>query len=130
MEGIYSVSYQGDTLGQVCLKQQGLYYRVSCRCRLPERKNYVLELRNDEKKQNLGILYPVEQDHFGLDMMISAKKLGQGRPEFHLLPKSDPRKEVVLDAPIPTEVLQQLEYCRLSNQAGVYYLVLQPEKNI
>lgn len=45
-----------------------------------------------DKQENLGIVVPMDGG-FGLDTSLAAKKLGQGKPEFQLVPKHEISKE-------------------------------------
>lgn len=86
MEGYYAVSFANQSVGKVQVIRQGLYYRFICSCRLSGDVVCRLKVVCGGKEENLGIVVPV-QDGFGLDTKIPAKRLGEGKPEFYLVPK-------------------------------------------
>ena len=83
MEGEYLVAYQGKTVGKVQVIQQGLYYRVICRCQVPQ--SPILRLYGvwEDKRENLGVVLPAEKGA-ALDKKILAKRFGQGQVQFQL----------------------------------------------
>ena len=86
MEGYYGVCFGRDMVGKVQVLQQGLYYRIICRCRISGEIVCRLMVSCGGKKENLGIVVPMDGG-FGLDTRIPAKRLAVGTPEFILVPK-------------------------------------------
>ena len=88
MERYYSVSGNGTQEGKVLVKQQGLYYDFSCRCRLSGDVMYRLQVTCGSVHENLGILVP-KDGCFVLHTKIPVKRLGTGDMFFTLLPKQE-----------------------------------------
>lgn len=88
MEGTYGVYFGGDQAGKVQVIRQGLYYCFHCRCRLTGAVMCRLEVSCGGKRESLGILVPMDGS-FGLDTKIPAKRLGEGKPEFIIVPKHE-----------------------------------------
>lgn len=88
MEGNYGVYFGKDQVGKVQLLRQGLYYRFICRCRLSGEIVCRLMVKCGGNRENLGVVVPVDGG-FGLDTKLPAKRLGEGTPEFFLLPKHE-----------------------------------------
>lgn len=86
MEGNYCVYFGNQQVGKVSVQRQGLYYRFSCRCRLASEAVCRLRILCGNVQENLGILIPMG-DGFGLDTKIPVKRMGEGKPEFQLVPK-------------------------------------------
>ena len=74
MEGLYEVTCGKTVVGKVQLVQQGLYYRVTCRCHLPDEQVYRLYAVQDGCRENIGVVIP-EGDGSTLNKKIPAKKL-------------------------------------------------------
>ncbi len=91
MEGNYAVRLGTDRIGKVNVQRKGLYYQFACRCRLSGTGVFRLRISCGGKQEDLGILVPIE-DGFGLDTKIPAKRLGEGEPEFTLIPKHEMRQ--------------------------------------
>ena len=86
MEGNYAVTFGKNTVGKVQVLREGLYYSFYCRCQLSGDVVYRLAVRCGESDESLGVLVPMEGG-FGLKKRIPAKRLGQGSPDFFLMPK-------------------------------------------
>ena len=92
MVGTYEIRLGSSPVGQITVERQGLYYRISCRCRLPGKGMHRLIASCDGKREDLGTLVPME-GAFGLEKRIPVKRLGEGKPEFLLTSKENVRKE-------------------------------------
>ena len=60
MIGIFEIKEGGGPVGQVTVEQQGLYYRISCRCSLTEKTMRRLVVVSGDKREDLGTLVPME----------------------------------------------------------------------
>lgn len=89
MEQQYSVSLNGKPCGKVTVTRQGLYYRIRCRCLLPDNDIFRLQAACGMTKENLGVLVPTE-DRFGLTTRIPVKQLREGELTFSVIPKREP----------------------------------------
>lgn len=88
LEGTYGVYFGNQLMGKVQVLRQGLYYRFICRCQLTGDVVCRLLVACGDKQESLGVVVPMDGG-FGLDTLLPAKRLGQGKPEFLLLPKHD-----------------------------------------
>lgn len=88
LEGTYGVYFGNQLMGKVQVLRQGLYYRFICRCQLTGDVVCRLSVACGDKQESLGVVVPMDGG-FGLDTLLPAKRLGQGKPEFLLLPKHD-----------------------------------------
>lgn len=86
MIGTFEIRKGSSPIGKVTVERQGLYYRITCRCSLTGEVMHHLVVSSGEKREDLGTLVPFD-GAFGLEKRIPVKKLGEGEPEFHLLPK-------------------------------------------
>lgn len=86
MAETYDITFEAASVGTARMEKQGLYYRFVCRCRLPEKGLYRIHVICGDKREDLGICVPVDGS-FGMDKMISAKRLGEGTPAFELVIK-------------------------------------------
>ena len=83
MDGFYEVIYGNAAVGKVSLKQQGLYCRIVCRCRIPKDQICRLYVLTESGRENLGVLVP-EGDGFILDRKIPVKRLVGAKLQFVL----------------------------------------------
>ena len=121
MAETYDITFEAAPIGTARMEKQGLYYRFVCRCRLPEEGLYRIHVILGDKREDLGICVPVD-GAFGMDKMISAKRLGEGTPAFELVirdwqppeqkkePEEAPAEEIIqaaealtAEAPKPNE---------------------------
>lgn len=73
-------------MGTAVVTKEGLYYRFSCRCRCPGEPMRRILLICAGEQLDLGVCIPVD-GQFGLEKRIPCKYLGEGMPEFRLVPK-------------------------------------------
>lgn len=73
MEGIFDVIRCGQVVGRVEVKREGLYCRISCRCRAAD--GQIHRLYADREK--LGVLIP-ERGELVLETKVTAKRLKDG----------------------------------------------------
>ena len=83
MVGIYDVRLGDRLVGQVEVEQLGLYYRFSCRCRIPGGQVHRLGVSCGGGYQDLGVCVPMGTE-FGLQRKLPCKQFLAGRPEFLL----------------------------------------------
>ena len=128
MEGTYEVTYDGQSVGNVTVAKQGLYYHFSCQCQLTKESIYRLIMKNDGREYDLGILTPLDR-RFGMNTSISLKKVGTGTPEFYLFSKQ--QSALINLSPVspdePFSYISRLESAFLVNSKGKKSLVFRKE---
>ena len=83
MDGSYEVFWSGRAVGRAEAAREGLYYRITCRCRLPGREMLRLWMDCGEGEVDLGLCVPMGGE-FGTEKRIPAKRCGPGKPRFLL----------------------------------------------
>lgn len=83
MDGTWNVYFEGETVGTCSLQEQGLYYRVQCRCSMITNGICRLKMQCGEQSLDLGIMVP-EEGALCLNRSIPAKKLPRGQLQFAL----------------------------------------------
>ena len=91
MIGDFEIKDGVNAVGKATVEQQGLYYRISCRCHLMGKGMHRLMVCCNEKQEDLGTLVPMD-GAFGLEKRIPVKRLGEGQPEFLLMSKDRVQK--------------------------------------
>ena len=120
MVGVYDALLSGVPVGTVQVTREGLYYAISCTCRIPGEMIHRLTAFCAEAIP-IGILVP-EQGGFVLQTRIPVKRFPAGKPEFRILPKHAP-----LDIPlIPLSPEEPFQYLQRLKDA---YLVRKREEN-
>lgn len=117
MIGRYKVRYNGETVGDVEVSREGLYYRIRCICRLNGDKIYRLTLSD----MNLGILVP-EHGEFYLNVKRPVKHCLFNRPDFSIADSSNNWQPVSRDKPFC--FLQSMDTARLQIRDGVPGILL------
>lgn len=82
------VTVGSRSVGRVQVRRQGLYYVFHCRCALSGETPWRLEAACGEKKEDLGVLVPMDGG-FGLDTRVPVKHFLEGQPEFSLEPRQE-----------------------------------------
>ena len=114
MEGIYPVFFGKDQVGKVQVCRQGLYYRFFCRCQISGEVVCRLTVCCGGVSENLGVVVP-SGEGFGLETRIPCKRLGQGMPEFRLVP----RHETAMGIFVPLSPEEPFAYIR--NLKNAYF---------
>lgn len=130
MEGTYELRQGSSPAGTVCVRRQGLYYQFSCRCRLAGTQMYRLMVTCGDKTEDLGLCVPMD-GQFGLEKRIPCKRLGEGVPEFRLLPRLEKSRGqfVAVYPDEPFSYMARLKDAFLAYQAGQMGIVLKQEKD-
>lgn len=68
----FEITLNGKPLGTATVEKQGLYYRISCRCLLPDRKIHTIWVRWSDGSRKLGVCVP-EGQYFCLDTKVPTK---------------------------------------------------------
>lgn len=127
MEGNYPVYFGTQPVGKVQVLRQGLYYKFHCRCQLSGEVICRLYVTSADKRESLGVVVPMGEG-FGLDTRLAAKRLGEGKPQFHLAPKQEKpeRKLVPISPEEPFAYLSRLKDAYLTEQNGQPVAVITP----
>lgn len=125
MVGSFDIRLGDRTVGRAVVEKQGLYYRFSCRCRLNGEQMRRLMVCCDGKKEDLGILIPMD-GQFGIEKKIPCKRFGDGMPEFRIQSKEEKREGVFI--PVypeePFAYIRRLEKAYLAHQEGQVGIVI------
>ena len=73
MEGKFDVTLEGQSVGAVEVKREGLYCRISCRCRMVDQEVHRLYAGGEK----IGVLIP-EYGKLTLETRVAAKRLKPG----------------------------------------------------
>lgn len=125
MEGTYPVLLGTQTVGEIRVQRQGLYYCFHCRCSLSGELIYRLAVTCGGKTENLGLPVP-EGDHFVLRTKLPVKRFAQGSAEFRILPKhGDLKEEFVPICPEePFRYLSRLQNAYLQRRGDIMGIVV------
>ena len=125
LNGSYELKQGDKVVGNVQVEKQGLYYRISCRCRLTGNEIHRLTVTCGGRTENLGICVPMEGG-FGVEKKLPCKNLGQGTPEFTLVPKQEKMqgKFVAVYPEEPFSYMARLKGAFLARQAEQLGIVI------
>ena len=113
---VFDVFYGKEAAGTVLLKKEGLYYNLSCHCKLIEGLLRLVAY-GEHDTVPIGICAP-EGTGIGICRKLSAKRLGPPPWRFALLDVK-PEVFVPLGGELPTVVLQNLEKARFCTRDGM-----------
>lgn len=131
MNKIFEIKMDGQRIGEVEMKKEGLYYRFQCRCQLVQPNICTITLFSNGKEHKLGICVPTGND-FCLNTRIPIKYIGEGPFAFFATVKSSAEQErfCPIDPAKGFSELALLENARLcmrNNQLGVQITVTQDQ---
>ena len=82
MTGTYRVTLDNINVGTATVTQQGLYYRITCRCAFNEKGFYCISVQSGEHREYLGVCVP-EGDSYILDKSIPIKRFPEKKLFFY-----------------------------------------------
>ena len=118
MEGTYEVLLHNTVAGKVQLTREGLYYRIQCRCVVPDDMVYRLLAISDRGRDNIGVVVP-EGDGYVLNKRMPVKNLAEGT-SFVLSSRADTDsgKFVPISPEEPFSYIDQLQSAFLEINEG------------
>ena len=118
MKSEYEIFLENRAVGKAQLGREGLYYRVKCLCRLPDRSIHRIFVKCSGETIDLGICVPV-CGGFGLETRVPAKNLYSQDCKFLAVGKGTHEKVslIVLTEGKPFAYLERLHEAtfRISN---------------
>lgn len=104
MEYNYSVDFDNRQIGTVSLQKKGLYYVLSCKCKLTGKKVYRLHMQCGDRISKIGIPAP-EGDAFTLRVNIPVGCIPDNSVRFFVLPAEESTDKqwipIIEDSPFP-----------------------------
>ena len=126
---IYDICLSGQRVGQATVEQQGLYYRIRCRCRLSGEVRFHVRVEGSAGEEDLGLLVPDGRE-FYLSGSVAVKKLGEGL-RFCLTPRHPEHAGVFvpLRADEPFTYLMRLKEAVLTHRNGQLGVLFQASRD-
>lgn len=119
MVGDYPIFMAGEESGRAVVTQEGMFWRIRCRCNLSADIPCTVQARWGEKIIDLG-LCAKEGDSIGLTARLNRKTVPAGKPVFCIAVKH--RQSLESFIPIcpqePFAYIAKLKYAYLVNKAG------------
>lgn len=131
MHGEYAVYMGNERVGSAAVTREGLYYRISCRCRLSGTVPCRIAVTG-EKEVDMGLCVP-QGDEFGIEKRIPIKKIGEGELRFQVLPRHQVSKGifVAISPEEPFRYIARLKdayLARRNGQIGLTITNLSPDQ--
>ena len=110
MENI-PIIHNGNRVGTGTISSAGLYYRISCKCRLQENEICEIVLNSRGVDYNVGICIP--EKGFFLARKQIQKKLIDPSDISLVVTQRNRKTEILIDPSNPFPHLEQLQYAKL-----------------
>ena len=125
MEGSYAVFLGQESVGEITIERQGLYYCFQCRCRLHSAVMCRVMVSCGGHYENLGVLSP-DGDVFLLSKKLPVKQFPAGNPEFWITPKRTEDRRICIDIypEEPFRHIRKLEKAYLETSRGEIKIVI------
>ena len=126
---VYDIYLGENVVGQATVLQQGLYYKIRCRCKLSGSVRFHVRVVGTAGEENLGLLIP-DGKEFTLSGSVAVKKLGDCL-RFSLTPRHPEGQGlfIPLRSNEPFAYLSRLKDCVLTNRDGQSGILLQMESS-
>lgn len=107
---MYQIFENETCVGSALIQQEGLYYRISCNCKIHANGIHRIVIRDGETNFDLGICVP-SGDRFTLTSRIPTKKLNINSCTFFLVKQggSKSKREVPVQTGRPFPSIEDLE---------------------
>lgn len=127
----YSIQFAGETIGCADVERQGLYYRISCRCRLSGEVPVRIHLMHRHGETDLGLCVPMESG-FGIDTRIPVKRAGEEITGFYAVASAGSSAAffVPVSPDEPFQYISRLKDCFLSRRGDRIGVVLPDQREI
>lgn len=122
---MYDILLGAESIGKAQVEKEGLYYRISCRCRLSGEVPYKVHAACAGKCEDLGLLVP-QNGAFALTTRLPIKRLGEGQLEFKAVPRH-PKYEgefIPISVEEPFSYLSRLENAYMQIRDGKIGVIL------
>lgn len=121
----FDLLYKKKKIGSVDLICDGLYYILSCSCRIADNGIYKIRGWCGSESINLGVLIPVDGE-LRITRRIPVKHLWGDKTQFEIYLDDDMHSSdiLVLDREgiqVPIDSLRTAQYCTSSGQAGLLF---------
>lgn len=122
---MYDIMLGTQSIGKAQVEKEGLYYRISCRCRLSGEIPYKVYASCCDKTEDLGLLVP-QSGAFVLTTRLPVKRLGEGQLEFRAVPRTPKLagEFVPISADEPFSYLSRLENAYMQIRDGQIGVVI------
>lgn len=114
-----------QVVGRAEVIKEGLYYRFSCKCTLPDEGVYRITVSDGNNTKDLGICVPTGE-WFGLVTRVPVKYLSGDKLEFALVPKDSQVTAIPVVTNEPFEDLDKLESAYLQEKDGKAEIIIDP----
>lgn len=125
---MYDIFADTQVVGQAEVIKEGLYYRFSCKCMLPNEGVHRILVSDGDNTRDLGICVPTGE-WFCLVTRVPIKYLPGKKLEFSLVP----RERQIVVVPVATNEsfneLDKLESAYLQESDGKMEIVINPVPN-
>ena len=126
----YQVRLNGIGVGDASVIVEGLYYRITSKCRLPDTGIFRLIVLTENNKTDLGIFVP-QENYFIVDKRIPARKIGDGEFEFYITDSDDVITNIVpVYYDMPFEYIARLSGAYLQADGKKFRILLNNNSSI
>ena len=127
MVNTYDVFLDGKAVGTASLEKEGLYWKITCRCNVPNDVPYEVLLRAGEHI-NLGLLVKEEMAHC-LTRRIAMKRIREDQLCFEATARIAKPAEVFqcIASEEPFAYLEEIKGCKLEEKDGHVGLLIKQE---
>ena len=122
---MYDIYMDAQSVGQAEVIKEGLYYRFSCKCRLPDEGIYRITVTDGNNTKNLGICVPAG-DLFCLTTRIPKKHFSGENLKFSLVPKDSQQTIIPVETNKPFADLDKLASAHLQESDGKTEIIIDP----
>ncbi len=115
----YPIYSGSEMIGTACITQEGLYYKIRCRCCLSGEVIYKVMITGADFCEDLGVCVPVDGG-FGLCTRIPVKRIAEKQLHFCAVPrhKKGMQKTFAVVEGSPFAYIAKLEKAFLVRKGG------------
>ena len=126
---MYDIFADTQVVGQAEVIKEGLYYRFTCKCTLPDGEIYRIVVNDGNNARDLGICVPTGE-RFGLVCRVPVKYLPGSDLRFALMPKYSYATVASVATNEPFAALDRLDSAHLQVTEGKVEIVTGPVQDL
>ena len=121
---LYSIIWNGHSVGTVEMQKEGMFYRFICYCKLPDEGIYRITVRDDENVYDLGVCVPNGNTYICITR-VPCNKLNGNKLSFALSNDND-RKGIPIATGKTFAHLEKLNTARMHIANGQAEIIIDP----
>ena len=122
---VFPIYYDSKICGRATIAQEGLYFRITCKCDIPDKRPCSVVLESPEMSISLGTCIRMNNQYI-INTKVPCKRIKSDNLQFRLVKNCDDGGEIFIpvreNVPFPyLHKLHQARMCYKSGHIGILF---------